>query len=130
MGATFQALAMYCINPVIKNNGFWHLNMKYACKPYGFWKDVECWARFSFHGVVDVETMLLQRIWFNSHIKIRDRPFRYDTMRLKGVYKIFDIIDFQTGYFYYFYTYENITKIFKNRRKISGLFFTERSYSD
>ena len=61
------ALAMYCVNPVIKNNEFWYLNMTYAWKPHAFWKDVECWARFSFHGAVDVETILHQRIWL-THI--------------------------------------------------------------
>ena len=110
-----KQLALYCINPKINNQEIWYLNLDKRdlgsfCKPNEFWKCVmEAWCEYNFHTVDEINKMLHQRIWFNSHIRVNDKPIFYKTLMDKGIMEIMDIIDVNTNDFY---TYEQLTQTF------------------
>ena len=70
---------------------------------------MKCWCEINYHEIENVEQMLHERLWINSHIRIADKPVCYQKMIEKGVYEIIDVIDERTGYFY---TYEEFEKNF------------------
>ena len=109
-----KLLALYCIKPVITNQELWYCNtsvkdMKYLCNPTGFWKDVmTCWCEYNYHEIENIETLLHERIWINSHIRIGNKPACIREMMNHNVYEILDLIDTDTGFFY---TYEKLIQI-------------------
>ena len=84
MSENSKALAIYSIQPVIDNADFWYLNVKKedmydCCNPVGYWKDVMlAWCEYNFHEVENINQLLQQRIWYNSHIKIGNKIYCHE----------------------------------------------------
>ena len=72
-------LAYYHIRPLIQQN-FWMFNfapqhVMYICEARGFWKSaVVAWVEYHFYEVNDVNQVLNQYIFCNSHITIAHKP--------------------------------------------------------
>ena len=94
-------LAMYSIQPSIRNTEFWYTNTKpedidYICKASGFWRDVVVsWLTINYHEVEpDNQDMLLQEhIWYNSHVRKNNKPFIVPQLADKGCFRICDILN-------------------------------------
>ena len=76
-----KPLTSKLINPNIITGEMWSYNfnqddIKYVCQPYGFWKDiVYAWTQINFKNPVNINEVLMQKIWFNSCIRVGNKPF-------------------------------------------------------
>ena len=103
-----QILLMdYFICTDIANAEFWQCNfsekdIKYVCRAIGFWLDViKAWANFNYQDKLELmEQILEQNIWYNSHIRIQNKPFYNKDMAQLGISKIIDLIDHRTNTFF------------------------------
>ena len=74
-------LAYFHINTQLTNELFWECNfnendVQYVCKSKGFWNSVVyAWARYNYTDKVDHTTS--QCIWYNSHLRIDNKPYEY-----------------------------------------------------
>ena len=107
-------LMRYCCKPKLNNQEFWYLNFKKedvmsVCSPHGFWRSVvEAWAEYNYHEVDDIETMLSQCIWFNSHIRINNTVFCIYSLAQIGITQMQDFINVQQSRLY---TYEKFCEV-------------------
>lgn len=58
------------------------------------------WAPFNYTDPTSVNDILAQKLWYNSHIKIRTKWLFYVTLYENGITKIIDLFDLDTGRFY------------------------------
>ena len=62
-----------------------------------FWKDVlKCWSEYNYHHDFRVENQL---IWYNSNIRIKNRPFMWNDIYSKGlsyVYQLFENMNWKS----------------------------------
>ena len=87
------------IRPKIENAEFWYCNfdrsdLKHVCNPVGFWRSVmEYWADYNFHEITDIEEVLHQQLWLNSHVRINKKLVVFKEFTQQGIYEIIDLID-------------------------------------
>ena len=111
---TITQLAYYHIQPKIVNTEFWQCNfkkddVKFVCSPSGFWADtVDYWAEYNYHTPQQIDEIMYQRIWLNSHIRVEDKPIVCKNLLDQGIYEIRDIVS-QNGIM----TYQELTETFK-----------------
>ena len=92
-------LARLRIKPCIQNQEFWLSNFHLkdvhdVCKATGFWLSVvEAWSRYNYHNVVTINQILNQRLWCNSHIRVKNEVIMYEELSSKGIYTILDLIN-------------------------------------
>ena len=93
---------------------FWRLNfreshIKYVCNANGFWLSlIQAWSRFNYHDPQDIQDILNQCIWGNSHITIRKKPVFYKSFIEKGVLTMLDIVDENTSKLYVYDKYSQL----------------------
>ena len=110
-----RALALYAMKPVFLNQEFWYLNIKMddvgiICNPNKFWKSViTVWCKVNYHDVESIEQLCRERILYNSHIRLANKPFCIRKLANKGVYEILDIYCSNENQFY---THKEICKHF------------------
>ena len=91
-------LVRYHIKPILKNAEFWNTNTHVndigtICKAKGFWYDVvKSWCIINYHEVKDINTIMHQRLWYNSHICIKNEPYIIRKLADKGIYQVLDIV--------------------------------------
>ena len=113
-----KSLAMYSIKPRIKNDEFWLCNFSekdvhLACKPTPFWKSVvQAHAKLNYHDICDINTLMEERIWLNSHIKINNNMIIIQELQSKGVMQIIDIFNEEKNRFY---TVQELNEIFETK---------------
>ena len=101
-----KALAYYCISQHIQNDDFWLYNinkkdLKYICNTDNFWFCVvTAFAEINFHDIHNINELMRERIWYNSHIKVGNEMFIIKKLEEKGCLEFQDIIDAETGTFY------------------------------
>ena len=81
MDEAARALAKYAMKPVFPNQEFWYLNVKpkdidFICQPNKFWRSVvNAWRTVNYHEISSIEELCRERIWYNSHIRVANKPF-------------------------------------------------------
>ena len=77
----------------------WDCNINYTdidliITKNSFWKDVlGSWAKYNFIIPHDANTISQQVIWFNSHLRIANKPFFFKKAFQNGVIRIKDILN-------------------------------------
>lgn len=96
--------AMYFLNTPVMNT-IWQCalsvkDVKYVTQCKNFWYDVLCaWCQFNFKSPTGRNEIMEQIIWFNSHIRIENKPFCKTNMFKAGIVKITHLLD-ETFKFY------------------------------
>ena len=91
-------LAFYFIKTPLQNQELWCCNfserdVKFVCAAKGFWKDVvTAWAKFHFFTSQTYEEIIMQTIWFNTHIRVENKPFYLEKAMYSGMTTIQDIL--------------------------------------
>lgn len=90
-----------CVNDYIPKE-IWYGNLrendikhvKYIAN-HRFWCDVmTAWSKYSYvENVNDIDTILSQTLWFNSHIRINNKPVFLNKWSEKGVKKVKQLLD-------------------------------------
>ena len=76
-------------------------DVELVCGAKGFWKDViNTWSDYNFHCVNEIDEILNQRIWLNSHIRIGSKLAYIQSLAEKGIFTVLDIINPERGRFY------------------------------
>ena len=79
MNQSTKTLSYNVICPKIRNDEFWKLNINIkdisqVCTPSPFWLSViEEFSLLNYHQVDNLETLVRQRIMYNSHVKVQDK---------------------------------------------------------
>ena len=110
-------LAKYHIKPKIIFSEFWRLNFSckhvdVVCNSHGFCRSVIIvWAKYNYHEVEDVQDIIVQRLWGNSQILVRNKPIFNKNLIEKGIFTILDLYDDQKGHLR---TYQDICNMIGN----------------
>lgn len=80
--------------------------------PYSFWRDVlEAWAVTNWHSPVVVTKIAAQPLWYNSHLKIKNKVIFNKRACDAGIFLLSDIWNLPEGQFL---TYQQITQVYGN----------------
>ena len=64
-----------------------------VCNARGFWKQVvEVWAQYNFNDPISRNDILNQCIWYNTHIRIENKPFYLQGGQQTGLEIVNDLI--------------------------------------
>ena len=98
MEPAYKELAMYIIKPSTENSDFWNCNFHVndvmnVSSAHGFWSSaVKERATFNYHQVDDIDTVLKQYVWLNSHIRVANKPFIVRNLAELGVSQITEFL--------------------------------------
>ena len=98
--------AYHALNIKSLRNSIWQCNLNdddiCKCWKNSFWRDVlRAWARVNYvklEQITKKTDVLNQLIWYNSHIRVKGRPFIYDKSCQKGLMYLSQLCD-PTGHF-------------------------------
>ena len=101
-----KSLSYSVINPVVKNDEFWMLNIHpkdvpQICKADPFWRSViTSYAEVNYHEITNFDVLMHERIMYNSHIKVANRLFNLPQLTEIGISEFQDIVDSQNAKLY------------------------------
>ena len=104
--STNSKLAMYHLQFKIKNSDLWYYNFnskdvhQIACTT-GFWGTaLLAWAEYNFHQVNDTHEVPAQKVWCNSHLKVKGKMLYIKNLAEAGISQITDFYDEENRSFY------------------------------
>lgn len=96
-----------CIHNIFPLKKEWWLKLNFNTHdanrliPTSFFRNMwRFWAQLNFVNPASVNDILQQLLWFNSHIKNKDKWLYNEHMFNAGICKVIDLFDLDTGKFY------------------------------